>query len=236
MLQTAPVPAVTHWWSFFPPTDAASLWTMVVALATVGLSFAAVRGLRSLRLTRTEMTNRATRESYQCAIDRCDEMARELLPALTKLFDELTARKVFFFVTETHQVSFDEKEELKKINSAIAWMRQLNSDELRRMIELMNRLEVWSMYFTTDPALAAQKVAYEPCSTPFCQLVMALYPALLTQRRLNPASGPFQNVVTLFKGWYAKKAQGPMLEQLARLQSDGAKLPEPVGTSLDDKA
>jgi|GEM_PF-6055150 hypothetical protein len=66
-------------------------------------------------------------------------------------------------------------------------------------------------------------------------MVMGLYPAFLTHRRTNPASGPFQNSVTLFKGWYARKAQGPIFEQLKRFQSDGARLPPPIGTRLDSK-
>jgi hypothetical protein len=73
------------------------------------------------------------------------------------------------------------------------------------------------------------EVAFEPCSTVFCQMVMSLYPMLLTQRRANPASGPYQNVVTLFQGWYAKKAQGQMLDQLRRLQSDVSRLPPTIG-------
>jgi hypothetical protein len=93
----------------------------------------------------------------------------------------------------------------------------------------MNRLEVWSMSFTYDPALANQKVAYEPCSPVFCQMVMWLYPMLLTQRRLaNPGeSGPFQNTVTLFNGWYKTQAKAQLLEQLLRVESGGS-LPKPI--------
>jgi hypothetical protein len=100
---------------------------------------------------------------------------------------------------------------------------------LAKTIPLMNQLETWSMGFTHDPSLADENVAFEPCSTVFCQMVMSLYPMLLTQRRANPASGPYQNVVTLFQGWYAKKAQGQMLDQLRRLQSDVSRLPPTIG-------
>ena len=60
-------------------------------------------------------------------------------------------------------------------------------------------------------------------------MVMLLYPMLLTQRRTNPASGPFQNTVTLFKGWYGKKAAGELLEQLKRVESGSTALPPPIG-------
>lgn len=181
------------------------------------------------------MRNRATRESVQSAVDRCNEMARELVPLYTEVLAKLAAMRVPLFVSDPSQVSFDEREEIQKINRAIAWMGQLDIELKKQTVRLMNALETWSMYFTNNPALADETVAFEPCSTVFCQMVMGLYPAFLTHRRTNPASGPFQNSVTLFKGWYARKAQGPIFEQLKRLQSDGAKLPPPIGTRLDPK-
>lgn len=228
--------AVSHFLAFIEPTNADDFWTMVLALATVGVVVVAGRGLHSLKLTRTEMHNHATRESVQSAIDRCEEMARELVPLYTEILANLTARKVSLFMTDPSQVSFDAKEEVQKINRAIAWMGQLDDGLQKQTVQLMNALEAWSMYFTHDPALADETVAFEPCSTPFCQMVMGLYPGFLTHRRTNPASGLFQNTVTLFNGWYAKKAQGPIFEQLKRFQSDGAKLPPPIGTRLDSKA
>lgn len=86
------------------------------------------------------------------------------------------------------------------------------------------------MAFTHDPSLADESVAFDPCSIVFCQMVMLLYPMFLTQRRANPSSGPYQNVVTLFQGWYAKQAKGDLLEQLKRLQEDGTKLPPTIGS------
>lgn len=127
------------------------------------------------------------------------------------------------------EVSFEKTEEVKKINSAIEWMGRLQPPLIEKSIFLMNKLETWSMSFTHNPSLADEKVAFEPCSTVFCQMVMSLYPGLLAQRRANPESGPYQNIVTLFQGWYAKKAQAPMLEQLKRLQLDGSRLPPPIG-------
>jgi len=215
------------------PVNAGEFWTCALTVATAALALVAYFGLRSVALSKQDMLNRAKRESVQCAIDRSDEMARELLPRYMELIAALAARRVPVFVIDPSQVSFEEREEVRKINSAIAWVGRLDHGLLVKAIDLMNRLECWSMSFTNDPALADEHVAFDPCSTVFCQMVMSLYPAFLTQRRANPASGPFQNVVTLFKGWYAKKARGPMLDQLKRLQTDGSGLPAPIGTSLD---
>ncbi|MEO8564321.1 MAG: hypothetical protein ABI601_19760 [bacterium] len=174
------------------------------------------------------MKNRNTREAAQATIDRCVEMSRELLPRYTAMMAGLKAKGIKLFVRDASQVSFTKSEEVKKINEAIVWMRQLDEPLLQQVIGIMNQLETWSMSFTHNPSLADEKVAFEPCSSVFCQMVMSLYPMYLTQRRTNPASGPFQNTVTLFQGWYAKKAKDQLLEQLKR-QEDGPKLPPTIG-------
>ena len=223
----------TSLWAILKPANAGEFWTFALTLATSGLVIVAYFGLKSIALSKQDMLNRAKRESVQCAIDQTAEMGRELLPLYAKLVTDLSQKNIPLFVSDASHVSFGEKEEIQKINSAIAWMGLLDREVLPRMIDFMNHLEYWSMCFTHDPALADEKVAFDPCSAVFCQMVMTLYPAFLTPRRQNPASGPFQKVVTLFKGWYTKTAQGQLLEQIKRLQSDGAKLPPPLGTSLD---
>ena len=236
------IPTVTgaadslHWRALIVPTNPTEFWTLALTLATVALGGVAYLGLRSVALSKKDMLNRATRNTVQCAINRCDEMAREILPLHISIIAEFAAKKIPLFVNDPSQVSFAEQEEVKKINAAIGWLGTLDPALLDKVIDLLNRLECWSMSFTHNPALADERVAFDPCSTVFCQMVMALYPALLTQRRTNPASGPYQNVVTLFKGWYAKAAQLQMLEHLARIQSDGGKLPPPLGTTLDQRA
>ena len=233
MTSALPAAASVSWRALMVPTNPTEFWTLALTAATVALVAVAYFGLRSVALSKKDMLNRATRETVQCAIDHCDAMARELLPLYMVILGEFAARSIPLFVSDPAQVSFEEREEIDKINAAIGWMGNLDSALLAKTIDLTNRLECWSMSFTHDPALAAEEVAFDPCSTVFCQMVMSLYPSLLTQRRANPASGPFQNVVTLFNGWYAKKEQGQMLEKLARLQSDGSKLPPPLGASLD---
>jgi hypothetical protein len=234
MIQVSAHAVDAHWWTVFVPTDALSAWTAVLALATLGVGFVAYFGLRSLALSKADMRNRAIREETQCAIDRCNEMGQVLLPKFTSLVRTFAAKKVRVFVTDPAQVSFRNEEEEKKLAAAQTWIGSLDPDTQDASIDLLNRLECWSIFFTTNPALADEAVAFDPCSTVFCQMVMMLYGSLLAQRRANPASGPYQNVVKLFSGWYAKKAQGPMLEQIKRLQSDG-QLPPTRGNSLDEK-
>jgi hypothetical protein len=211
------------------PTNPDQFWAMISGMGTIALVIVAALGLTSLLLLKRDMQNRTTREAVQSSIDHCDEMARELVPMYTEILNALRAQGLPLFVSDPSEVSFEKTEEVKKINSAIEWMGRLAPELLDKTVPLMNQLETWSMAFTHDPSLADEKVAFEPCSTVFCQTVMGLYPMFLAQRRTNPASGPYQNVVTLFQGWYAKTAQVPMLEQLKRLQVDGARLPPTIG-------
>ena len=217
------------WSRLVVPSNAIEFWTAALTIATVGLAVVAFYGLRSVSVSKLDMKNRNTRESAQATIDLCIEMARVILPEYTQLMAALHQKGIALFVSDASQVSFDSNEEVKKINAAIAWMSPLDNDLLQAVVAFMNHLETWSMSFTHDPSLADEKVAFEPCSSVFCQMVMSMYPMLLTQRRTNPASGPFQNTVTLFEGWYGKKAKDQLLEQLKRVQEGGAKLPPTIG-------
>jgi hypothetical protein len=234
MFQIPIPPAETHWWKILIPTNPAEFWTFALFVATVGLGIVAYWGLNAISLSRTDIRNRTKRELAQTSIDRCGEMCHELIPLHGEILLALQAKKLDLFVSNASQVSFLADEETKKINGAIAWVQQLDRELIGKAVHLMNKLECWAMCFTHDPALADEKVAYDPCSNVYCQMVMTLYPALLTQRRINPSSGPYQNLVTLFKGWYSKKAQGQLLEQLNRAKSAEAKLPPLLGNELDE--
>ena len=227
-LSTA-APDTLGWRHLVVPTNPTEFWTAALTVATLGLAIVAFYGLRSVSLSKTDMKNRNTREAAQATIDLCVEMAREILPEYTVLMATFNAKGIPLFVENAGQVSFAQTEEIRKINLAIVWMGQLDGKLLQEVIALMNHLETWSMSFVHDPSLADEKVAFEPCSSVFCQMVMSMYPMLLTQRRTNPASGPFQNTVTLFQGWYAKKAKDQLLEQLKRVQADKPELPPTIG-------
>lgn len=228
-LQSATPPPTTGWAHLIVPKDPVGFWTMALTVATVILAVVAFLGLRSIAVSKRDMKDRNTREAAQATIKLCVEMSRELLPEYSAVMAALHAKGIALFISDAAQVSFEKTEEVKKINDAIGWMHQLDGDLINQVIAFMNHLETWSMSFAHDPSPADQNVAFEPCSSVFCQMVMSIYPMLLTQRRTNPASGPFQNTVTLFKAWYAKKAQDQLLDQLKRVQADAPQLPPTIG-------
>ena len=183
MLRTTILTASGGWKTLVVPTTPIEFWTLALTIATVALAAVAFFGLRAVALSKKDMTNRTTREAAQCTIDRCNEMARELIPMYLDILAGLTAQKVPMFVHDVGEVSFEKNEETEKINDAIAWMGKVDSALLNKTV----------------------------------------------QRRANLESGPYQNIVTLFRGWYARKAQDAMLEQLMRMQSEGPMLPKAIG-------
>lgn len=222
-------PDTSGWEHLVVPTNPIEFWTAALTGATLLLAVVAGVGLRSIAVSKKDMKDRNTREAAQATIRLCVEMGRELLPEYNAVMAGLHAKGISLFVSDAGQVSFEQTEEVRKINLAIQWMHQLNGELISQVVAFMNHLETWSMSFTHDPSPADQNVAFEPCSSVFCQMVMSMYPMLLTQRRTNPASGPFQNTVTLFKGWYTKKARDQLLEQLKRVQADEPQLPPTIG-------
>jgi hypothetical protein len=225
LVQAANVPRV------IVPEDSTAFWTFVLAIATIFLATVGCFGLRSIAISRTDMRDRNTRESAVLTIRLCSELRGELLPKFVSILESLNARGIRFFVTDAAEVSFHATEEVRKINAAIAWLKQIEKDPgfMRTVLDFMNHLETWSMSLTHDPAPANENFAFDPCSSVYCQMVMVMYPMLLTQRRLNPASGPFQNTIILFQNWYRRKSRQQLLEQLER-QADGPRLPPLIGT------
>ena len=158
------------------------------------------RGLRSLSLAKADMLNRAQRSSVHAAVERCEEMARILLPMHHEVLAEFVVRQVPVFASAVADVSFEAHEETGKIDAAVAWVSALDPVLQRKIIGLLNAMEVWSMHFTLGLA--------------------------------DPVSGPFQNVVLLFRDWYSTKAKAQLLKVLQRHQTRGPSLPPPIGTVL----
>ena len=216
---------------------------MVTALATLGMFAATIAvavvakmGLNALVLSKKDMKTRATREARVCAIERCEQMATDVIPLMSKVFAAAAGAKVALFVGDLASVKFDGPEEAAAVPRAQAWVALLPLDMQRDMISASNRLEGWAMYFNHE--LADHDLALDPVGDVFLQFVMYLYGGLITQRSGN-SSGRYANVVKLFNLWYHKrKADGKakQLEELSsevnRLNTEGPKMPKPLG--LDD--
>ncbi len=222
------------------PTNPEEFWTVVSALCGVLVLSVAIRGLRSLKLTREGMLNQAHRDARGCAIVRCEEFAAEIIPLNAGIVNAFAALKTPVFVEDAADVRFDPdtREDLAR---AQEWFDSLPPEVRSACVALMNRMEAWAMYFTHQ--LAEADIAFGPCGPYFCSRVVQLYPYLLIARNRDQSSGNYPNVVALFKAWIAQLEEerrglirGQLLEQLAELQARGSPrstLKPPLGTQVE---
>jgi hypothetical protein len=207
-------------WGLFSPPDAAAAWAAtdaiadaVTALCTIGIATFALRGLRSLRIARDEIVHRAGREAKLCAIQRMEEVAREIIPMGTAALDALAAENVGVFLGEKDVVQFDP--DPTDLAAAKAWRAKVSTKAYNRIVNHLNRLEAWSVYFTTG--VADPEVAFGPIGPLLRSWVGQYYAVLLVLRSgVGPSSGKFPNLIQLYLVWSARMDR----QQLARLHKD----------------
>lgn len=224
-------------WQLLKPTNPDEFWEMVTAILTMGLIIVAARGLRSLKLAKTDLLTRSQREARACAITRCEEMANDLIKGNSDLVTRFAELKKPVFVQRPEDVVFDDTTKL--VERARIWVADVPPDVIGDCTRLLNRLEAWSMYFTTG--VADHDIAFGPCGPVFCAMVVRYYPILLLARS-GRSSGKFPNTVQLFKSWTAlidnEKDGIQMKAVLENLKANQARremapvLPRPLGTGL----
>lgn len=231
-------------WEFLRPLDAAGAWSLVIAIATVvlalgtlGLATFALRGLHSLKLTRIEMINRAEREAKLLAIHRLEELASEVIPMNASILDDMATHKIDVFVKRSEEVRFDP--DPPDLREAAQWAGALPHELHNKMLAFLNRLEAWSVYFTTG--IADDSVAFGPVA-PLLRSWVGMYYSVLLLERSQTRSGNFPNLVMLYEAW-SNRMDAQQLEtlhkdlitQLERHQSSMAKirLPGVIGSKVD---
>lgn len=229
---------------FLQPVDAAVDWTLVTAVATVvaalgtlGLATFALRGLRSLKLTRIEMINRAEREAKLLAIHRLEELASEVIPMNASILDDMATHKIGVFVKRSEEVRFDP--DPTDLREAAQWANSLPNGLHNRIRAFLNRLEAWSVYFTTG--IADDSVAFGPAA-PLLRSWVGMYYSVLLLERSQRRSGNFPNLVMLYEAWsnrmdarQLETLHRDLIAQLERHRSSMAKirLPGVIGSKVD---
>src|SRR4051812_10554937 len=121
------------WRALIIPKNPTEFWAMALAVL-------AALGLLSVVLLKKDIKNRTTREAAQCTIDRCIEMRDEIIPLFLEFLAELTAQNIGTFITDPSRISFEQTEETKKINDAIAWMKTIDQKTINKTVPLLNQL------------------------------------------------------------------------------------------------
>jgi hypothetical protein len=166
-------------------------------LATCGLVYVAWRGLGALRLAKADIGLRNERETKACAIARCEEFAGEIITESSKVMEGWRAEGIGTFVKSGDEVQFD-PDNKSLLAAAGAWHDKVSGPLDWQVKRFLNRLEAWSMHFTTG--VADHNIAFGPLAPPFCNMVVRYYAFLLTSRA-SAASGKFPNLVKLFQAW-----------------------------------
>ncbi len=216
------------------PRTTQEFWTSVEGLAGVVVVVAAIRGLKSLKA----VVAQAMREGRTCAIHRCEEWATKVIPRNGEIYRKLAEGKVALFVPSLAEVKFESEVQPALASRANVWWDALPPDVPRLIVEHMNALEAWSMYFTSG--VADRDLAFGPCAPTYVTTVGRYYAFLLVMRS-GQGAGKFPNTVLLFQEWYHKldreRKAGEMKrldEQMKQLQSKGpgVTLPPMLGTDL----
>jgi hypothetical protein len=226
-------------WTLIRPTTPGEFWTMAYAVVTVALLIAAVLGLRSLSLAKSDILTRSKREARQCAITRCEQMAQKIIDRNGNLLGRLATASRPVFVKSASDVVFD-PDTAEHLAGARVWVQGLSQDLHQDCISHLNQLEAWAMYFTHG--VADHAIAFGPCAPVYCSMIVQYYAVLLV-RRAGHSSGKFPNAVQLFKSWseaLEREKSGVKMEELVRQLSElqarrrpEAPLPHPLGTQLD---
>lgn len=236
---------VLPWWMRFgaliKPTDPLAFWTCILAVSTAAVVIVAIRGLQSLKLARADMITRATRQARACALARCEEWAKSVIPQNGEILTAFSAAKVPVFIKDAKDVAFD-PDNSDHVKIARDWWQALPPGISPKIITQLNALEAWSMYFIHE--LADSRVAFGPCAPTFCSQVVQFYAVLLVIRT-GGGSGKFPNTIALYKKWIAElgdhekgKKMASLLKELEQLQAKGPGQPDtlplvPLGTKLD---
>src|SRR5437879_322064 len=109
------------------PTNATEFWTMVTGLGSIAVTIIAYRGLRSLVLAQSDMLTRALRDARECAVTRCEELARKIIPSNAEILTSIAKNKIPVFVKSADDVRFD-PDAAGHVNAANAWVALLPKD------------------------------------------------------------------------------------------------------------
>ena len=105
-------------------------------------------------------------------------------------------------------------------NEATEWISKMDTARVTdRAISMLNHLESFAMYFAKGAA--DEQVAYTAAGAVFCNYVDELSPLLTCseEKKTQVASGPFQNVVDLYRCWASRMEKENLESQQSKIAS-----------------
>jgi hypothetical protein len=205
--------------------------------ANIILAFAAVLALLQLRLaatqlkiSRNDIQLRSRRESVAIALEQCERFAHEIVPRSNEIAKEMFSRKCKF--PENVDPTFP----LIPIESdpASAQILKTDPDLTIKIINYLNELESFAMYFASD--LADESMAFQPAAFTFCNSC-EFYRFFIGSYRHPNKVKLYENLVKLYNIWKPRLKRTVLEEQAKILELEKQKLPAdkkgvPLGTNF----
>lgn len=215
-----------------------ALWQIRVALKQASCALEQNRiALEQLKLTasqlevsRSDIMLRSRREAIAVALEQCKRYAETIVPHFDALTKELVAKGYppvknvdpdFPFITQQEDPM-----------GANIWTN--NVDFRVKVIQTLNELESFAMYFASD--LADESVAFTPTAQSFCQ-TCEYYRLFIGAYRQADKIKLYQNLVKLYGMWRPRLERTVLEEQGKILEAKKQKLPAdkkgiPLGTVI----
>ncbi len=194
-------------------------WERLQGISAVVVALLATSSVISIVYTRWGLVSQAKRERVVDAVERCEEMREQIIPLIDSLAANFAKNKVVVFERSVGRIVFPKEIDDAKAEKAVAWVKKLDPEGRALSLKVLNQLETWAIHFTHD--LADPDVAYTPCATIYCTIVLMLYASIITQRYRDPNSGPYENVISLYHRWYKKQRLEKIQAEVEKLQHDG---------------
>ena len=191
----------------------------------------------ALTVARDDIRIRSQREAVALAAERCEKFAEQIIPRVSTNIRHIAALKFQVRTWEIGEASFDEPAYIERPEVQV-WLKstQNSRDAIEYIFAVLNDLEAFAIYFARGAADEA--VAYPVVGAIFCEWVENFAPQLIaarTKRVRGVTSGPYQNIVELYKMWSVRTRRNELELRANRINLELSVLPSsqvrPIGTN-----
>jgi hypothetical protein len=187
----------------------------------------------ALSVARDDIKIRSQREAVTLAAELCVKISEQIFPRVNKNLEPIKAKGIEIRRWSLTDSSFDDAKYIAQADVR-KWLDALVAGGVvGQVIAILNDMEGFAIYFTRGAA--DEEVAYPVIGAVFCEWVEWFAPHLAAVRtkQFNVTSGPYQNIVELYKVWAArgKRKQLELEANKINLELSGLSVPEvkPIG-------
>jgi hypothetical protein len=204
--------------------------------SSIGLFIVAILGLKQLKIAKSDIKIRSSRESAHIASEQCKIFIREVLP-LTASFDKLLRENKVPSYNGAIKDFMNEE-----LTNASTWY----NDWLNKMGELagketeplsievtaINALESFSVYFIRG--IADETIAFSSVGIVFSNIVERYYPYISLVRSQKNQFNYYDNIIQLYRLWKGRIEMYGLIAQKKNIEQQLKNIPnthiKPEGT------